>query len=53
MELKNETKLTLGFAMGIKNNEEPTATGLLKPNDSINIPDEEILIIKDATLKRE
>lgn len=51
MKLKNETKLTLGFAVGIVANREPTVTGLLKPNDTVELPDEEVLIIKNATLK--
>ncbi len=51
MKLKNESKLTLGFCVGIKHNEEPTVTGLLQPDKSVIIPDEDILIIKDATLR--
>lgn len=46
MKLINKTKFDLEIIVGMRHEEEPTMFGKLKVGESVEIPEEDLLIIK-------
>ena len=54
IKLVNRTGHKLGFAVGMEHNPDgPTVTGILNNEESCSIPDEDIIILHNAELKKD